>query len=108
MHCPQVVIRNPRIPTGFRLEAQGLPSPRGYPGIRVIIRHNSNGVASILAQLFTLKGHSPGLSCVAFSPDGQRIVTGSTDKTAKVWEAATAQQVAAWRQEEKAAAGRGD
>ena len=30
----------------------------------------------------------------AFSPDGQRIVTASEDKTARVWNAATGQQVA--------------
>jgi len=27
--------------------------------------------------------------CVAFSPDGRRIVTGSWDDTAKVWDAAS-------------------
>ena len=41
---------------------------------------------------------------MAFSPDGQRIVTGSEDQTAKVWEAARAEQVAAWQEEERAAA----
>ena len=35
----------------------------------------------------TLKGHTDFVSSVAFSPDGQRIVTGSGDKTAKVWDA---------------------
>ena len=30
---------------------------------------------------------------VAFSPDGQRIVTGSEDETAKVWEAASGQEL---------------
>ena len=30
---------------------------------------------------------------VAFSPDGQRIVTGSEDKTAKVWEAASGKEL---------------
>jgi hypothetical protein len=47
--------------------------------------------------------HSAPITSVAFSPDGQRIVTGSWDQTAKVWEAATSQQVAAWQREEKAA-----
>ncbi|MGP8234921.1 MAG: protein kinase domain-containing protein, partial [Limisphaerales bacterium] len=39
-------------------------------------------------ELRTIKGHNGGVFCAAFSPDGQRIVTGGGDKTAKVWEAA--------------------
>ena len=37
----------------------------------------------------TLRGHTEPVLAVAFSPDGQRIVTGSADDTAKVWDAAT-------------------
>jgi WD40 repeat protein len=55
-------------------------------------------------ELLTLKGHRDGVFAVAFSPDGRRIVTGSDDGTAKVWEAARVEQVAAWQQEERAAA----
>ena len=29
------------------------------------------------------------MTCVAYSPDGKRIVTGSEDKTVKVWDAET-------------------
>ena len=36
-----------------------------------------------------LKGHTLGVSSVSFSPDGSRIVTGSWDRTAKVWDART-------------------
>jgi hypothetical protein len=39
--------------------------------------------------LKTLAGHLNIVWSVAFSPDGQRIVTGSWDQTAKVWDAAT-------------------
>jgi WD40 repeat protein len=36
-----------------------------------------------------LKGHTGGVSSVAFSPDGTRIATGSRDQTAEVWDART-------------------
>jgi WD40 repeat protein/serine/threonine protein kinase len=39
--------------------------------------------------IFTLHGHTASVDCVAFSPDGTRIITGSTDRTAKVWDART-------------------
>jgi len=41
----------------------------------------------------TLRGHLDKVTSVAYSPDGQRIVTGSTDGTAKVWEAATGKEL---------------
>ncbi|QDU21931.1 serine/threonine-protein kinase [Urbifossiella limnaea] len=39
--------------------------------------------------IFTLYGHMGQVSSVCFSPDGMRIVTGSWDNTAKVWDART-------------------
>jgi WD40 repeat protein/serine/threonine protein kinase len=38
-------------------------------------------------DLKTLRGHLAPVVAVAFSPDGQRIVTGSYDHTARVWDA---------------------
>ena len=55
-------------------------------------------------ELLTLKGHSDHILAVAFSPDGQRILTGSHDRTVRVWEAPRAEHVAAWHEEERAAA----
>ena len=34
-----------------------------------------------------LRGHENGVWSAGFSPDGTRIVTGSKDKTARVWRA---------------------
>jgi WD40 repeat protein len=39
--------------------------------------------------LFTLYGHTDWVNSVAFSPDGGRIVTGSLDQTARLWDAQT-------------------
>ena len=35
--------------------------------------------------LKTLEGHSLGVLSVAFSPDGTKIISGSWDKTIKIW-----------------------
>jgi len=43
--------------------------------------------------LKTLRGHLEVVGSVAFSPDGRRIVTGSDDQTAKVWEAASGREL---------------
>jgi WD40 repeat protein len=39
-----------------------------------------------------LKGHKGSVDSAEFSPDGKRIVTGSFDETAKVWDAATGEE----------------
>jgi WD40 repeat protein/serine/threonine protein kinase len=36
-----------------------------------------------------LRGHDGGLWAAEFSPDGRRVVTGSVDGTAKIWDTAT-------------------
>ncbi|MBI4747715.1 MAG: ankyrin repeat domain-containing protein, partial [Acidobacteria bacterium] len=42
----------------------------------------------------TLTGHTDSVFSVAFSPDGNRLATGSLDNTVKVWDVATWQAVA--------------
>jgi WD40 repeat protein len=44
-------------------------------------------------QLKTLRGHLEGILAAAFSPDGRRIVTGSRDQTAKVWDAVSGKEL---------------
>src|SRR5947209_19877902 len=41
-----------------------------------------------------LKGHTDRVWGVAFSPDGKTVLTGSLDRTARVWDAVTGQEKA--------------
>jgi WD40 repeat protein len=36
-----------------------------------------------------LEGHSLGVLSVVYSPDGTKIISGSVDKTIKIWDANT-------------------
>jgi WD40 repeat protein len=45
------------------------------------------------ALLRTLIGHTGAVYSVAFSPGGKRVLTGSSDFTAKLWDAETGQEI---------------
>jgi WD40 repeat protein/serine/threonine protein kinase len=49
----------------------------------------------------TLAAHVGEVTSVAFSPDGRRIVTGSFDRTAKVWDAGTGRELLTLRGHER-------
>ena len=40
-------------------------------------------------QLQQLQGHEDHVRSVAFSPDGLKIISGSDDKTIRIWDAST-------------------
>jgi WD40 repeat protein len=47
--------------------------------------------------LRTFKGHSNMVHSVAFAPDGRTALSGSWDKTLKLWEVATGKELRTFR-----------
>jgi WD40 repeat protein/serine/threonine protein kinase len=65
---------------------------------KVMTRHDESNAAVTLdpatgQELMRLKGHSDRVLAVAFSPDGKRVVTGSQDKTAKIWDVESGREI---------------
>jgi len=44
-------------------------------------------------QECTLRGHSDWVLSVAYSPDGKHVVSASRDKTVKIWDSSTGEEV---------------
>ena len=41
----------------------------------------------VLFDMYLLSGHADAVSSVAFSADGSKVVSGSWDRTVKIWSA---------------------
>jgi WD40 repeat protein/Tfp pilus assembly protein PilF len=49
--------------------------------------------AGIAHPIMNLIGHSNGITSIAVSPDGQRILTASRDHTARIWDASSGREI---------------
>ena len=47
-------------------------------------------------QVHTLIGHTRDVNSVAFSPNGNRVVSGSDDKLVKIWDTETGVEVSSF------------
>jgi WD40 repeat protein len=77
------------------------PSDETYTKLLAACRPMEESVAKVPAgekqvdqAVMVLKGHSSGVWDVAVTPDGQKVVSGGSDKTIKVWDLATGQCLA--------------
>jgi WD40 repeat protein len=48
----------------------------------------------------TLQGHTDEINALAFSPDGKTLVTGSRDKTVRIWDVALTKPLIAMTRED--------
>jgi dipeptidyl aminopeptidase/acylaminoacyl peptidase len=70
--------------------------------VRIYVQDDSGQESSVIyysagdifGEVAVLRGHEYPVTSAQFSPDGEYIVTGSEDTTARVWEALTGNEVA--------------
>ena len=78
------------VPTAQPVPSVNVQSPTAQPVQPV---PSVNVQSHHIVQEFTLTGHSGSVWSVAYSPDGKHIVSGSDDRTVKVWDSQTGKEV---------------
>jgi WD40 repeat protein/cell division protein FtsL len=76
------------------LALEGLPETRGG-AVRPYVPEAEAALDNArqnLREITILRGHENAVWSAAFSPDGQQVITGSDDKTARLWNASTGQE----------------
>lgn len=70
-----------------------LVSQQYLPKYPSTIHLKSGSVQRWPAVLKTFEGHKSGVRTVAYSPDGTHVVSGSSDKTIRIWDVETGESV---------------
>jgi hypothetical protein len=86
--------------SALRLASQGTRIDLALPSDTVKASPAGAALAAAVSAAnwrFALGGHDGLVNSAAFSPDGSRIVTASWDNTARIWDAATAKEIAVLR-----------
>jgi hypothetical protein len=81
----------------FALQAYPPPGAVPWTPFSTELEGRLAGAAMLGRQRQTLKGHSERVITVAFSPAGDRVVTGSFDGTARLWDAQNGSELAVLR-----------
>ena len=71
LNPPSVARRTPEIPTSMQEDPSQMLTP----------------------HILELKGHTSHIVCGTFSPDGKHIISGSNDRTIRIWDAQTGRPV---------------
>jgi WD40 repeat protein len=97
---------------GMRLTAQSEVVRQANPGLALLLAVEgaerapgllaNNALLSAMDECReekTLVGHEGEVFCASFSRDGRRVLTGSADGTARIWDAATGRELLVLRDE---------
>ena len=84
---------------GILLALEALPDDMGRPDRPYVFQAETALYGAIFShrELAILRGHEGSVQHAAFSPDGSRIVTASSDNTARLWDAAGGVEIAVLR-----------
>jgi WD40 repeat protein len=86
--CTSLAINAPLLSSGaINWSSEIQQSVKGIPRL---LSGRPNGWSRNVA---IIEGHSNMVSSVAFSPDGKRIVSGSWDKSIRIWDADTGSKI---------------